>query len=130
VNGKTDVSIIASAPPAIGAAEPVGTAKSAIVPAAVFILVEIILVAETVSVILLKEIDSGNPGAAPIAVLLSIALLANLGLVCSIAAASVANSVRQSKYDEGPTLSGCYAAASLSGEGSSRRRRPAMPASG
>lgn len=78
MTGKTDVSIIASESPAIGAVEPVDAARSAIIPAAVFIIVEIILVAETISVILLKEFDPRNPGAAPIAVLLSIALLANL----------------------------------------------------
>jgi hypothetical protein len=55
---KTDVSIIPSEPPAIKAA------KAAIVPAAVFIIVEIMLVAETISVILLTamyRIASRNP---------------------------------------------------------------------
>ncbi len=117
MTGKTDVSIIASESPAIGAVEPVDAARSAIIPAAVFIIVEIILVAETISVILLKEFDPRNPGAAPIAVLLSIALLANLGLVCSIAAASVAKSIPRSEYEEGPPLSGWSAAAGLSGDG-------------
>jgi hypothetical protein len=93
------MSIIAFEPQAIGTAEAVDIGKQpAIVPAAVFIIVEIMLVAETISVILLKEIDPRNPGAAPIAILLSVALLANLGLICSIAAASAANSVRQSKH--------------------------------
>ena len=36
------------------------------------------LVAETISVILLKDIDLRNPAATPIAILLSMALLANL----------------------------------------------------
>jgi hypothetical protein len=117
MTGRTDVSIIASEQPAIGSVEPVDAARSAIIPAAVFIIVEIILVAETISVILLKEFDPRNPGAAPIAVLLSIALLANLGLVCSIAAASVAKSVPRSEYEEGPPLSGWSAAAGLGGDG-------------
>jgi hypothetical protein len=99
-NGKTDVSIIASEPPAIGTAEPVDSARSAIIPAAVFIIVEIILVAEAISVILLKEIDLRNPAATPIAILLSMALLANLGIVCSMAAASAANSIRRPEYWE------------------------------
>ena len=99
-NWKTDVSIIASEPPANGTAEPADRVRSALIPAAVFIIVEIILVAETISVILLQEIGPRNPGAAPIAILLSMALLANLGLVCSIAAANVAKSVRQSKWEE------------------------------
>ena len=104
VKGNTDVSITASEPPATGTAEAVDTGKPAIVPAAVFIIVEIMLVAETISVILLKEIDPRNPGAAPIAILLSMALLANLGLICSIAAAIAANSVQQSK--QGGTRAG------------------------
>lgn len=115
--GKTVISIIAFEPPAIGAAETVDTGKPAIVPAAVFIIVEIILVAETISVILLKEIDPRNPGAAPIAILLSMALLANLGLICSIAAASAANSVRQSKHGGDRALSGSFAAVSAGDEG-------------
>jgi hypothetical protein len=104
-NGKRDVSIIASGPPAIGAAEPVAVVRSALVPAAVFILVEIMLVADTVSVILLKEIDPRKSGVAPIAILLSMALLANLGLVCSVVAASVAKSVRRSKWENVLALS-------------------------
>ena len=100
------MSIIAFEPPAIGIAETVDAGKPAIVPAAVFIIVEIVLVAETISVILLKEIGPLNQGAAPIAILLSMALLANLGLICSIAAASAANSVRQSKQGGARALSG------------------------
>jgi hypothetical protein len=49
-------------------------------------------VAESISVILLDEIDPEKAGAAPIAILPSIALLANLGVVCSVAAAIAANS--------------------------------------
>jgi hypothetical protein len=113
VKGKTDVSIIASEPLAIEAGEAVGAPKLAILPAAVFIIVEIILVAESISVILLKEIGPQHPGTAPIAMLLSMALLANLGLVCGLAAASVAGSVRQIKH--GPR---------------SGSRAPAMPAGG
>jgi hypothetical protein len=99
-NGKTDVSIIASEPPAVGTAGPIDSARSALIPAAVFIIVEIILVAEAISVILLKEIDLRNPAATPIAILLSLALLANLGIVCSMAAASAANSIRKPEYWE------------------------------
>jgi hypothetical protein len=94
---KTDVSIIVSERTAFQAGEAVDTVKRAILPAAVFIIVEIVLVAEAISVILLREMDPGNPGAAPIAILLSVALLANLGVVTSMAAAIAANSVRQSK---------------------------------
>jgi hypothetical protein len=98
VKGKTDVSIIASEPLAIAAAEAAKVPKRAILPAAAFIIVEILLVAESISVILFKEMDPGHPGAGPIAMLLSMALLANLGLVCGLAAASVAGSIRQSKH--------------------------------
>ena len=94
------MSIIASETPAIGTAEPVVRSRSAIIPAAVFIIVEIILVAEAISVILLKEIDLRNQAATPVAILLSMALLANLGIVCSMAAASAANSIRKPEYAE------------------------------
>ncbi|MGO8939008.1 MAG: hypothetical protein ACLQLO_18485 [Mycobacterium sp.] len=80
------MSIITPGSRAIGATEKAGNAKPAILSAAVFIIVEVVLVAETIAVILLKEIDPRNPGAAPIAILLSMTLLANLGLVCSVAA--------------------------------------------
>jgi hypothetical protein len=134
--GKTDVSIITSEPPAIGTAEPVDSARSAIIPAAVFIIVEIILVAEAISVILLKEIDLRNPAATPIAILLSMALLANLGIVCSMAAASVANSIRKPEYGEPawsvviklpPSVSGSAAQPAAT---HSAPPWPAMPASG
>ena len=105
VKGKTGiVSISASEPPAIAAAEPVDTGKAALVPAAVFILVEILLAAETISVILIKDIDSRNPGAALIDILLSVALLANLGIVCGIAAARAAGAVRQSRHSSAAAL--------------------------
>jgi hypothetical protein len=73
------------------------TVRPTILPVAVFIIVEIVLVAETISVILLKEMGPRNTGAAPIAMLLSVALLANLGLVCGVAAAVASDSVRRSK---------------------------------
>jgi hypothetical protein len=92
------VSIMALEPPAVRAAETVGIGRRAIVPAALFIIVEIVLVAETISVILLKEFDLQNPAAMPIAILLSTALLANLGVVCSIAAASATSSIRRLDY--------------------------------
>jgi hypothetical protein len=111
--GETDESIIASEPLAIEAGEAVGAPKLAILPAAVFIIVEIILVAESISVILLKEIGPQHPGTAPIAMLLSMALLGNLGLVCGLAAASVAGSIRHLKQCPWP------------GSGT-----PAMPAGG
>jgi hypothetical protein len=68
-----------------------------VLPAAAFILVEIILVAETISVILLQETDPRNPGAAPVGVMLCVALLVNLGVVCTVAAAIAAESVRRSE---------------------------------
>jgi hypothetical protein len=134
------VLIIAPGPSAIGAAETVD--KSAIVPAAVFIIVEIVLVAETISVILLDEIDPEKAGAAPIAILLSIALLANLGVVCSVAAAIAAKRARQSKHQGARALSGWLAAVSSRAEGidfaagdtggvdvAAPAARPAMPTS-
>jgi hypothetical protein len=114
VEGKTDVSIIASEPLAT---ETVDRSKPAIVPAAVFIIVEIMLAAETISVILLKEIDPRNPISAPIAILLSTALLVNLGFVCSMAAAMAASSVRQRKRERARALNRCFAAVGASGEG-------------
>jgi hypothetical protein len=109
VEGET-VSIIGPQSRAIGAVEKVGIVKPAIVSAAVFIIVEIVLVAETIAVILLKEIDPRHPGAAPIAILLSMTLLANLGLVCGIAATIAANSVRLSKHERARALRGPSAA--------------------
>src|SRR5690242_18007547 len=70
---KIDVLIISSEPPASGAVEPVDVVKP-FVPAAIFIAVEILLAAETISVVLLRAIDPQNPGAAVIAILLSVAL--------------------------------------------------------
>lgn len=112
------MSIFAAEPPVIGA-EPVRTAKPAVVLSAIFIIIEIVLAAETIAVILLKEIGPKNPGSAPIAVLLSIALLANLGVVSSVAAADAASSVREWKRDRDHKLSGWFAPAG-----------PGMPASG
>jgi hypothetical protein len=111
------VSIIASEPSAIEAAETVDTGKAAIVSAAVFIIVETVLVAETIAVILLKEIGPRHPGATPIATLLSVTLLANLGLVCGIAATIAANSVRRSKHERVRALRGHFAALSGGAEG-------------
>lgn len=91
------------------AAETGDTARPAILPAVVFIVVEIVLVAEAVLVILLKELDVRNPGAAPIAILLSVALLANLGLVCSLAAAITGDAVRHWKRERARELSGWFA---------------------
>jgi hypothetical protein len=134
------VLIIVPGSPAIADAETVD--KSAIVPAAVFIIVEIVLVAETISVILLDGIGPGKAGATPIAILLSIALLANLGVVCSVAAAVAANPARQSKHKEARALSGWLPAVSSTAEGidfatgdsggvdvAAAAARPAMPAS-
>lgn len=73
------------------------TVKHTILPAAVFIIVETVLVAETILVVLLDEISPRSPGAAPIAILLSVALLVNLGLVCGVAAALAADSERRSR---------------------------------
>ena len=84
-------------PPAIRTDEIVETGKSPWVLAAVFIVVEILLMAETISVILLGGSGERNPGITPIAILLSTALLANLGLVCSFIAASAASAVRRSR---------------------------------
>jgi hypothetical protein len=91
------VSTIDLQPADIRTAETVETGKSALVLAAVFIVVEIVLMAETIVVVLLEGSEHRNPGAAPIAILLSTALLANLGLVCTFIAASAANVVRRSR---------------------------------
>jgi hypothetical protein len=104
------VSIITPEPPAFEAAEMVDTVKPAILPAAVFIFVEIVLMAEAISVILLKELDPSSPGASPIATLLSVALLANLGLVCSAAAAAAARSIRRSRRTQGRVLDSWFPA--------------------
>ena len=92
--------------------ERVGTVKPAILAAAVFIIVEVVLMAETISVILLKDMDPRNPGASAIAILLSVALLANLGLVCSMAAAIAAQSVRRSNRARVRAFSSSFPAAS------------------
>jgi hypothetical protein len=117
VEGETEVSIIGPQSRAIGAVEKVGIVKPAIVSAAVFIIVEIVLVAETIEVILLKEIDPRHPGAAPIAILLSMTLLANLGLVCGIAATIAANSARRAQHQRARALRGRFAVLSGGAEG-------------
>jgi hypothetical protein len=137
------VSITASGQTAIEASERVDTVKPAILPAAVFIIVEVVLVAETISVILFKDMDPRNPGAAPITILLSVALLANLGLVCSVAAAIAAESVRRSNRARARALSSSLAAVSAPAAGVESAQRnaagidlaapevaPLMPASG
>ncbi|MGO9156613.1 hypothetical protein [Mycobacterium sp.] len=88
--------------------------KRAIALAAVFIIVETVLVAETIWVILFNEIDVGNPWSAAIGILLSIALLANLGIVCGVAATGAAESARQSKF-QGDRLRGGRADAGSAG---------------
>ena len=92
------MSIIGAKPAAIGGAETVGTGKRTIVLATVFIIVETVLVAETIWVLLFNGIDVGDPWSAAIGVLLSVALLANLGIVCGVTAARGAESARQAKY--------------------------------
>lgn len=89
---KADVSSYSAEPSARG---PLDLVRGAILPLALFILAEIMLVAETISVILFGGMDFQNPGATTIAVLLSVALLANLGLVCTMAAAFAADSVKR-----------------------------------
>ncbi|HTQ21270.1 hypothetical protein, partial [Mycobacterium sp.] len=59
-----------------------------------------VLAAETIWVVLLKESDLRNPAATPIAIFLSMALLANLGIVCGLAATTAANSIRKPNYCE------------------------------
>jgi hypothetical protein len=91
--------------PPVTVAKTVETTKRAIVPAALFIAAETVLVAETISVLLLKEIDLRNAAATPIAILLSMALLANLGILCGMAATTAASSIRKPNYCE-PAWSG------------------------
>ena len=97
----------------IGGAETVGTGKRTIALAAVSIIVETVLVAETIWVLLFNGIDVGDPWSGAIGALLSVALLANPGIVCGVAAARAAESARQSKHrlrggrsDDGVELSG------------------------
>jgi hypothetical protein len=127
--GKKDVSIIASRRAAVETAESAG-AGPAILPVAAFIVVQILLAAETIWVILLKEMAPRSPAAAPLAILLSVALLANLGLVCSAAAAVAADAIRRSNRP----LSGSFASVGADADGAvgpgSPSAPPAMPASG
>lgn len=94
------MSTIDPLPPTIGTDETAETGKSAIVLAALFIVVEILLMAETIGVILHEGSEDRYPGQAPVAILLSTALLANLGLVCTVIAGSAANVVRRSRRAE------------------------------
>jgi hypothetical protein len=96
--GKADVSIIALELLAIEGAETVHTRKPTIVPPGVFIFVEAIRLAETVSVILLQVVDPPNRRAVLIALLLSMALLGNF--VCGMVAARAAGFVRQSEHSK------------------------------
>jgi hypothetical protein len=143
IEGKTDVLITASGQTASEVPERVDTVKSAILPAAIFIVVEVVLVAETISVILLQDMHSRNVGAVAIAILLSVALLANLGLVCSMAAAIAAQSVRRSNRARARAFSSSFPAASAPVAGVDSAERdvagadlpapdvaPRMPASG
>jgi len=102
---------------AVDSVDTVYTLRPAVWPAAAFIMVEIILVAETISVMLLKELDPTKPGAAPVAVLLSIALLANLGVVCTVAAASAARSVRRARLEEAWVLESPAGDVAVTGSG-------------
>ncbi len=106
------------------------TVKPIVWPAAVFITVEVLLVAETISVILLDRIDPRNPGAAPIAILLSVALLANLGLVCGVAAAIAADSIRRSQRARASALIDAFTAVGtpVAGTGSAGLPSPACGA--
>ncbi|OBH05106.1 hypothetical protein A5696_02865 [Mycobacterium sp. E2699] len=136
-----DVSIRGSRPRALKAGEPARTVKRAVLPAAVFIVVEILLAAETLWVLLLGELDPRSPAAAPLAILLSVALLANLGLVCSAAAAVAADAIRRADRELGGSIAPVGAsepgdaARPPDAEGSADSAQllaapPAMPASG
>jgi hypothetical protein len=103
-------------PPAVRTDEIVETGKSPWVLAAVFIVVEIVLMAETISVILLGGSEQRSPGITPIAILLSAALLANLGLVCSFIAASAASAVRRSRRAGAAVGSGAEGTESVAGD--------------
>lgn len=96
---------MAPQPPAVRTDEIVETGKSPWVLAAAFIVVEILLMAETIIVILLGGSEPRNAGVTPIAILLSTALLANLGLVCSFIGASAASAVRRSRRAEAASFS-------------------------
>jgi hypothetical protein len=98
------VSINSAELPAIAAVEPMDTAKSAIIPVVVFIVVQIMLAAETIWVIFREELNPWYPGAVPIAGLLSITLLADFALVCSVAATLAVQSIRQSQHVRGREL--------------------------
>lgn len=117
-----DVSITVSEGTSIEAPEMVDGVKRAILPAAVFIIVEILLVAETILVILRKDIDRGNPAAAPITILLSLALLANLGFVCGLAAATAGESIRRSNRARAGALGSLRAVSASDAEVESAQR--------
>jgi hypothetical protein len=121
------VSIIVSKPVAIEATEAADAVKPTILPAAVFIIVEILLAAETISVILFDELDPRNSWAGAIAILLSVALLANLGLVCSAAAGFAADAIRRSNRARALAPSGWFSEVSVPAE---RPVTALVPASG
>ncbi|HTY30700.1 hypothetical protein [Mycobacterium sp.] len=110
------MSIATSRPKAVGVAETVGALRPAILPAAVFIVVEILLAAETIWVILLKGTDPRSPAAAPLAILLSVALLANLGLLCGAAAAIAAETIRRSNRALGSSIASVGAPETAGGD--------------
>jgi hypothetical protein len=128
--GKKDLSIIASRRAAVETAESAGAVGPAILPVVAFIVVEILLAAETIWVILLKDIALRSPAAAPLAILLSVALLANLGLVCSAAAAVAADAIRRSNRAPSGSFASVGADADGAVEAGSPSAPPAMPASG
>src|SRR5581483_6835037 len=100
--------------PATRSGETVEAGKSALVLAAIFIAVEIVLMAETISV-LLEGAEARSPGGGPIAILLSTALLANLGLMCTFIAATATSAIRRSRRAEVLRVAS-FAAVSPSGE--------------
>jgi hypothetical protein len=117
------------------AAEAVRGRRPAMVPVAVFIMVEIMLAADTISVIFLGELDPRNPGTAPVAMLLCTALLANLGLVCGLAAASLAGSrfaAASAGNERYESASGRHRRRAVDTQGPAvpGSRTPAMPAGG
>ena len=98
-DGKADMSITAPGPLAFEAVDDSpgnDTGKRAMVPAAVFALSEAMLVAETVSVIVLKQVEFRDTAGMLITLLLSVGLLGNF--VCGTIAARAAGPVRHLYY--------------------------------
>ncbi|WP_068179629.1 hypothetical protein [Mycobacterium sp. UM_CSW] len=117
--------IIARKAASIPATEAADAVKRAILPAAVFVVVQTLLAAEAISVILFEDVDARNAGARLIAFLLSVALLANLGLVCGLVAAHAAGTIRRWNHARARALINAFPDVSVPAEEPAAPRIPA-----